>query len=401
MLTAAETNAVELLDGKEAAMLAQVEAWAAINSGSENLAGLALQAEALADAFASLGGEADLVEGPRSQTVRSTGQIVTTAQGRHYRQIVRPHAPVQVLLTGHMDTVYGAAHPFQATRLDAPGQLNGPGVADMKGGLAIMLAALHAVERTPAAERIGYTVLIVADEEIGSPSSHALLADAAGKARWGLTYEPSSLPDGTFAGARWGSGNFAAVVTGRAAHAGRDPENGRNAVTAAADLALRLERLVGADLRVNPAKIDGGGPTNVVPDTTVLRFNIRPRSLDAQADAETAVAKAIEAVGAEREVTIQLNGGFGRPPKPLDAAQQRLFDIVGSAARDLGQHYATQETGGVCDGNNLAAHGLPVVDTLGARGGRIHSDREYLLTESLVERARLSTLILQRLAVTL
>ncbi len=398
MLTAAETTAVEPLDGEGAAILARVEAWASINSGSDNLAGLALQAEAVASVFAPLGGEAELVEGPRSQMVRSTGEIAATTHGRHYRHIVRPHAPVQVLLTGHMDTVYGAGHPFQSTRFDAPRHLNGPGVADMKGGIAIMLAALHAIERTPIAERLGYTVLIVADEEIGSPSSRALLAEAAAKAHWGLTYEPSSLPDGTFAGARWGSGNFAAIVTGRAAHAGRDPENGRNALTAAADLALRLERLIGADLRVNPAKIDGGGPTNVVPNNAVLRFNIRPRSLEAQAQAEAAVARVIAAVTAEREVAIQLTGNFGRPPKPLDATQQRLFDIVGSAARDLGQHYATRETGGVCDGNNLAAHGLSVVDTLGARGGLIHSDREYLLTDSLVERARLSALILHRLA---
>jgi len=398
MLTAAETTAVEMLNGIDDAMLAQVRAWAAINSGSDNLAGLALQAEALADAFAWLGGAAELVDGAQSQTVRSTGEVADATHGRHYRHIVRPHAPLQVLLTGHMDTVYGASHAFQATRFEAPGRLNGPGVADMKGGLAVMLAALKAFERTPIAERLGYTVLIVADEEIGSPSSRGLLAEAATKAQWGFTYEPSSLPDGTFAGARWGSGNFAAVVTGRAAHAGRDPENGRNALTAAADLALRLERLIGAELRVNPAKIDGGGPTNVVPDKAVLRFNIRPRSLEAQAQAQVAVEQAIAAVTAQREVAITLTGGFGRPPKPLDATQQRLFDIVGSAARDLGQSYATRETGGVCDGNNLAAHGLPVVDTLGARGGLIHSDREYLLTDSLVERARLSALILRRLA---
>ena len=98
----------------------------------------------------------------------------------------------------------------------------------------------------------------------------------AGK-RAALTYEPSALPDGTLAGARPGSGNFAFTVRGRSAHAGRNPEEGRNALIAAADLALRLKAAVGPGLKVNPAKIDGGSPNNVVPDLAVLRVNLRPR----------------------------------------------------------------------------------------------------------------------------
>ena len=119
----------------------------------------------------------------------------------------------------------------------------------------------------------------------------------------------------------------------------------------------------------------------------------RPRTLEARAQAEAAITAAIAAVSAAREVTIHLHGSFARPPKPLDATQQRLFTQVEHAATDLGQHYATRESGGVCDGNNLAAEGLPVVDTLGARGGLIHSPQEYLLTDSLVERARLSAAV--------
>ncbi len=398
MLCAAETTLLAPIEGTDALMLAQVQAWAAINSGSDNLAGLALQAEALAQAFAPLGGEQTLIEGAPSEIVDAQGELRPRAHGRHVRQVVRPHAPVQVLLTGHMDTVYPADHPFQHTHFESAHHLNGPGVADMKGGLAIMLAALHAFERGCAAERLGYTILITSDEEIASPSSNPFLREAARAAHWGLTYEPSNLPDGTLAGARWGSGNFAATIQGRAAHAGRDPENGRNALTAACDLALRLEALIGPDLRVNPARIDGGGPNNVVPAHAVLRFNSRPRTIEARAHAQAAIAAAIATVETARDVTIHLHGGFARPPKPLDATQQRLFTQVEAAAYDLGQLYATRDTGGVCDGNNLAAEGLPVVDTLGARGGLIHSPQEYLLTDSLVERARLSALLLHRLA---
>jgi len=130
----------------------------------------------------------------------------------------------------------------------------------------------------------------------------------------------------------------------------------------------------------------------------VLRFNVRPRNLAAQAVAQADIASLLAELAVRHDVGITLHGGFARPPKPLDANQAQLFALVETASADLGLPYATCESGGVCDGNNLAAHGLPVVDTLGVRGGAIHSDKEYLLVESLVERARLSTLLLMRLA---
>ena len=208
------------------------------------------------------------------------------------------------------------------------------------------------------------------------------------------------MPDGTLAGARKGSGNFAAVVRGRAAHAGREPEKGRNAVVAAGDLALRLSRLPAERRSVacNPAKIDGGGPNNIVPDLAVLRFNVRPASLDDQAWATARIAVLIAEVATAHDVAISLDGHFARPPKPLDANQLRLFELVRACGADLGLDMAWRDTGGVCDGNNLAATGLAVVDTLGPRGGSIHSDAEFLLTDSLAERARLAALLLMRVA---
>jgi glutamate carboxypeptidase len=399
MLTATEEKALQPLgEVAQARMLAQVEAWAAIGSGSGHLPGLALQAEAMAEAVAPIADTVELLDGPPETVATADGAIAERRHGRHLRARRRPEAPVRVLLSGHMDTVFGPDHPFQALRWEAPGRLNGPGVADMKGGVAVMIAALHAIEASDAAGRLGWELLVVSDEEVGSPSSRGLLAEAAGRAHWGLTYEPSNQPDGTLTGARWGSGNFAAIITGRAAHAGRNPEEGRNALTAAADLALRLEALVGADIRVNPARIEGGAPNNMVPERTVLRFNVRPRTLEAQAAAQAGIEAAIAAVSAAREVGIHLHGGFARPPKPLDETQRPLFDLVRTASADLGLPLALRDSGGVCDGNNLASHGLPVVDTMGVRGGAIHSDREFLLTDSLLERARLSALVLHRLA---
>jgi glutamate carboxypeptidase len=380
-------------------MLDQVLAWSAINSGSRNLGGLERMADVLVDAFGALPGILRLENPAPVEAIDAAGRIARIEHGRHLHLTVRPTAPVQLLLTGHMDTVYAADHPFQETRWLEDGLLNGPGVADMKGGLAVMLAALKAVEASPVTDRLGYEVVINSDEEVGSPASAALLTRAAQGKRAALTYEPAALPDGTLAGARPGSGNFAFVVHGRSAHAGRNPEDGRNALLAASDLALRLaEAAQTARLRFNPSRIDGGSPTNVVPDLAVLRANFRPLDVEQQLIAKTVIADRVRAVAEEREVKIEIQGGFGRPPKPLTPAAETLFGLVRQAGADLSQQIAWQASGGVCDGNNIAACGVPVVDTMGVRGGKIHSPEEYLVVDSLAERAALSALTILRLA---
>ena len=377
-------------------MLDQVTAWAAVNSGSTNLAGLETMAGMLADAFSALG-EAELRDAAPVEAMNADGTLAPVAHGRNLHLVVRPEAPVQLLLTGHMDTVFGPDHEFRKVFWREEGVLGGPGVADMKSGLAVMLAALRAVESV-GVPQLGYEVVINSDEEVGSPGSAALIAAAARGKRAALTYEPSALPDGTLAGARPGSGNFSILVEGRSAHAGRNPEEGRNAVLAAADLALRLAALKRPGLSVNPARIEGGGPNNVVPDHAVLRVNLRPASAEDQAGAQVALDEAVAAVAAKHDVRIAVHGGFGRAPKPVDAGAAGLFELVIRAGADLGQEIGRRDSGGVCDGNNIAACGVPVVDTMGARGGAIHSDQEYLIVESLVERARLSALTILRLA---
>ena len=394
-LSSTEHEAVERASSEP--MLEQVLAWAEVNSGSRNLAGLERIAELLADAFAALPGALRLEHPQQVEAVNPEGRLVKIKHGRHLHLSVRPTAPVQLLLTGHMDTVFGADHPFQHTKWLENGILSGPGVADMKGGLAVMLAALKGVERSPDADRLGYEVVINSDEEVGSLGSAALLTQSAQGKHAALTYEPAALPDGTLAGARPGSGNFAIVVRGRSAHAGRNPEDGRNALLAAADLALRFDRLKRDGLTVNPSRIEGGSPSNVVPDLAILRVNLRPRTAQIEKSAMREIDEAVAAVSSEREVDIQLSGGFGRPPKPLTPEAEALFRLVKQAGADLGQEIGWQPSGGVCDGNNIAACGVPVVDTMGVRGGKIHSAEEYLITESLAERAALSALTILRL----
>jgi glutamate carboxypeptidase len=394
-LSSTERAALEHID--PSTMLDQVQSWSAINTGSANIVGLAQMAHMLSDAFSILPGEVILQDGQETDRVLSDGSISAVKHGQHMVLTVRPDADVQLLFTGHMDTVFASDHAFQDQKWLEPGILNGPGVADMKGGIAVMLAALTALETDNAIANMGYQVLINSDEEVGSPSSAPLIARLAKGKLAALTYEPA-LPDGTLAGARAGSGNFSMIITGKSAHAGRNPDDGRNALLAAADLALRLKALTRDGLSVNPARIEGGSPNNVVPDHAVLRVNLRPHSPEMETYAYEQIKGLIQQVEKHHEVSIHLHGGFGRPPKPIDKNAQKLFNLVKECGADLGLTIGWRSTGGVCDGNNIAACGVPVVDTMGVRGGSIHSADEFLIVDSLAERAQLSALTILRIA---
>ncbi|MCH8684264.1 hydrolase [Pedomonas mirosovicensis] len=394
-----EQAALDWIDGQSNAMIDTVRRWSAINSGSRNLAGLARMADVLREAFAPLGGDLRLVDPAPAHAVTADGRLAPLEHGRILRLSKRPEAPIRVLLAGHMDTVFAPDHPFQTPQDLRPGVINGPGVADMKGGLLVMLHALQALERSPWADRLGYEIVINADEEVSSLGSAPVLAEAARSAHLGLVYEPA-MEDGRLAGARKGIGSFSIVAEGRSAHAGRNPQEGRNAVLAVADAFVRLAALTGAKegLTVNVARMEGGAPTNVVPASAVGRFEIRVKTHADMHWAQTQAERIIAEVSAARDVALTLHGRFNRPPKPMDERQAALFAAVKLCGEDLGLPIHWAATGGCCDGNNLAAEGLAVVDTLGVRGGAIHSSDEFLVTESLAERARLSALLLMRLA---
>jgi len=160
-------------------MLAQVQQWCAVNSGTYNLDGLARTAAMLSDAFSALPGKLEFVDPAPVERVMPDGSIDETQHGQHLVLTVRPDAPVQMLFTGHMDTVFPENHIFQNLTWLEDGVLGGPGVADMKGGLSVMLHALLAVEQAPTTEKFGYQLLINSDEEVGSPSSAALITALA------------------------------------------------------------------------------------------------------------------------------------------------------------------------------------------------------------------------------
>lgn len=387
------------LDDKREEMTQALRAWCAVNSGSGNLAGLGIMRGLLSDAFNGLDGDLEIIPSSPHEIITSEGDRVEQPVGDMVRLIKRPQAPVRVLLTGHMDTVFPADHPFQHERFLDEDRLNAPGAADMKGGLLVMLYALKTIEQSPWAENIGYEVIINADEEIGSHGSAALLAQAAKRAQFACVYEPA-LADGTLAGARKGSGNFAAIFRGKAAHAGREHHLGKNALVAAADFISALDRLNSGreGLTVNVARVEGGGPNNVVPDLAVVRFNVR---LEQPEDSEWFMSAAKELIaGANRRdgYAAELTGGFTRPPKPMTPPLRAFFESLKRVGAEIGIDVAWAPTGGCCDGNNIAAAGIPVIDTLGVRGANIHSAQEFVQLDSLVERAKLSALLFMKIA---
>jgi glutamate carboxypeptidase len=398
-MDSATRTALDWVAAQSDTMIALTEQWSSINSGSYNLEGLRTMRAALAAAFAPLGGEAEVLPLAPITQIDARGAAVSVPMAEALSIRKRPQAATQVLLVGHMDTVYGIDHPFQKPVKISDTILNGPGVADLKGGLAIMLHALMALERSPWAEQLGWQVLINPDEEIGSIASDPLLKAAAVGKRLGMIYEPA-LADGTLAGARKGSGNFTLVVRGRAAHAGRNPQDGRNAIVALAEMTQAIFALNGGreGVTINPARIEGGGALNVVPDLAILRFNVRTQALADEAWVLAQVQALVEVCSKKDGYHAELHGFFTRKPKPMSPENKAIFDLVQQCGAELGLTIGVKPSGGCCDGNNLWHHGLPNVDTLGVRGANIHSADEIVHLDSFAERAQLSTLILLKLA---
>lgn len=270
----------------------------------------------------------------------------------------------------------------------------------MKGGLVVMLYALCALEQSPLASSIGWEVIINPDEEIGSPASSAILAQAASQFSFGLVYEPALTPDGILAGQRKGSGKFSIAVSGRAAHVGRAFQEGRNAIVGLAQLVSTIDKLNGQrpGVTINIGYCHGGGAVNIVPDKAICHLDVRTVATEDEAWLSQAFTDIINAFNQQSELQAECIGQFTRPPKLMDKTTILLYEWAAKQAAGIGINLQWQATGGCCDGNNLAAAGLPNIDTLGVRGGAIHSDKEFVVVNSLPERAQLTALLLFKLA---
>jgi len=311
----------------------------------------------------------------------------------------RPELKRRILLVGHMDTVFSAHHAFQKIHKINDNRLNGPGVSDMKGGLLVMRYALEAFEKSSDKDTLGWDVLINADEELGSPASSATLSNIAPRAQLGLVYEPAMNDQGLFAKNRRGSGKITLIAKGKAAHVGRAFHEGRNAITHLAKCLVMIDALNGKrpDVTINIGKISGGDALNMVPDIAVAKCDIR---INDSKDEEWVMHALDSIIEAHQQPGFELilQGHFGRPGKHVCHKTERLFERINHIGLSLGLNLSWKDSGGCCDGNNLSALGLPVIDTLGVRGGDIHTENEYILLDSLIERTMLTTLLLQDLA---
>ncbi|WP_432698503.1 hydrolase [Marinobacterium sp. YM272] len=390
---------LDWIDSQQQTMLEATIELARINSGSWNAQGVNRVGEHLLKYCETLRVKQRLIDLPPVEEIDKNGEIRQRNVGRAIRLQKHPGADRQIMLCGHLDTVFPQSDSFQSVDWLDDYTLNGPGVCDMKSGLLIMIHALLALEQSPLAGRLGWTVILNPDEEIGSPSSAALIADTAAHAQAGLVFEPA-LPDGSFAGQRKGSGNFSAVARGRAAHAGRDIERGRNAIRALCDFVAALDELNGQreGVTFNPAHVSGGGALNQVPDLAIARFNIRTEHHDDEHWVQQQLRRLAGEINERDGLSLKIHGGFTRPPKLLTPANQALFGLLAECGSSLDLQVRYSKTGGCCDGNNIAAAGTPNIDTLGGEGGHIHSSEEFLVVSSLSRRCKLTALLLFSLA---
>jgi glutamate carboxypeptidase len=370
-----------------------------INSGSENLDGLKQMSKELTTLFQPIADEIQIIKSEPVEQMDMHGNLLKISCGDTLYIRKRPDCPRRILLTGHMDTVFSKDSTFQEVKTIDDNRWNGPGVADMKGGLLVILHALSQFEKFESADSIGWDVMINADEEIGSIASSRFMDEIARHYQASLIYEPAMNDRGSLAKNRKGSGKLTIVAKGRTAHAGRDFYNGRNAIVHLAEILADIHQLnfPANGVTINIGKILGGDALNQVPDKAVAKLDIRI----AQQDDEAWVRQKIDDIiqkHAKEDYQVTVHGQFARPVKRVNHATENLFNRIVAIGKQIGVSIDWMDSGGCCDGNNIASHGVPVIDTLGVRGGAIHSPNEYILLDSFIERITLSTLLLDDLA---
>ena len=305
----------------------------------------------------------------------------------------------RVLICSHLDTVFSPPPHGAFTRFTLSSDRKtgvGPGVVDMKGGVVIALAALEALAEAGELDAIAWAYCFNSDEETGSYFSEGALRACAREADIGLCTEPA-LPNGGLVTERLGSGQFQVECLGRGAHVGRDFESGVSAVTALAKAIIHASEIADAKAGriVSIGPIRGSEATNIVPDHALAWGNARFPSQEVADE----IGRRLDALMTQPEAMpkVIVRRSFNRPAKPCTPGVRRLADLAAHCSTALGRDLPFGATGGVCDGNILQDEGLPCIDTLGVRGGGLHTPKEWIEIPSLVERAQLFALFLMRL----
>jgi len=299
----------------------------------------------------------------------------------------------QVLLLGHSDTVWPsgtlASMPFR----EGEGRLWGPGVLDMKAGLAFAIYAVRILRDLDVTVRRKIVMLVVSDEEVGSPSSRPLTEREARKSDCVLVLEPGTGLTGKLKTARKGVGNYSLLVQGKAAHAGVDFGKGASAIVEAA---RQVEKIAGftdlsSGITVNPGTISGGTRTNVVAAEATVGIDIRVERL---LDAEVLDRKFRSLTPFDNRCSLRIEGGLNRPPMERTQAIANLFARAQRMGAEMGISLEESSTGGGSDGNFTAALGVATLDGLGAVGEGAHAQNESVLIDRIADRtALLATLL--------
>ena len=298
-----------------------------------------------------------------------------------------------ILLMGHMDTVFPLGTLETMPFYEKDGKVFGPGVQDMKGGLVIGLAAIQALRNTNEMPKRPITFLFTSDEEVGSQTSRVLIEELAESSALVLVLEPG-LADGSLKTWRKGVGDFQLRITGRAAHAGGNHAEGCNALEEMAHQILAIQQMTdyekGTTLNVGVAR--GGTVPNVVPDFAEMEIDLRLTE-SSEYGRVLAALQALQPV--LNGTTLELTGELNRPPMPFDEIMRVTFEKALSIAARNEINLVAGGSGGGSDANFVAPLGIPVLDGLGAVGDGLHSVREFILTQSLLDRADLLTALLR------
>jgi len=386
---------LELIDNRFDEMLERLESFANLNTHTYNLKNLDVAIDQLQEMFSELEpDEINQFELSPIDSINSNGEAKQLNHGKVLRLRKRTDAKTKILLCGHYDTVYPKEHDFQTVSRNG-NKMMGPGVLDMKGGLMTMLYALLAYENSDLENKVGWEVLIVSDEEVGSIASSSYLGTSAKNNDIGLLYEPA-LPDGSIVKSRKGVGSYTMVFRGVSAHAGRCFNDGLNAFYGVSDFINWSKNMmeINKDLIINLGKVEGGGPNNVVPDLAIARFNARVSTKKQRTEFEHQL-EIFNRRMRKKYPGTELHGKFTSPPKPYSTKAKEIVSGLQKCANQLNMpKIKLVATGGASDGNKLNGHGLPNIDSLGPIGDGMHSRDEYVLIDSIKQRTKLSALYL-------
>lgn len=305
-----------------------------------------------------------------------------------------PEASTQILTLCHLDTVWPLGTLARMPIREENGRLYGPGVFDMKGGIAILLGALRGLQALNVHPPHRIRMLFTSDEETGSETSRPLIEAEARRSHLVLCLEPA-LPDGSLKTFRKGVGDFVVVAYGRSAHAGADPQRGVNAIEELAYQIMRVRGLM--DLRrgttVTVGVIRGGTRPNVVPEYAEMVVDVRVATRGEMDRIERAFRNLRPVLDGAR---LEVRGGFNRPPMERNALMVATFERARAIAAELGLTLTEGGTGGGSDANFTAALGIPTLDGLGAIGNGAHALDEHVQIDSLPQRAALVAALLTR-----